>query len=123
MLSPENLARLKPGYKDFHKTLTKLGCIKCHSTDSKVPDKLSPHAHGVYVLNPSDYFKTKNIGALALLIDLDDLKNSELLLRASGEVEHVGTEGKEFKLKKSEVDELRHSRKKWVYSFIDEKGY
>ena len=115
MLSRDNLARLKPGYDDFCTILNKLGCLKCHSTDSNVPRAMNPATHGAFVLDPGAYYKTKNIKALCSVINLDDISKSKLLLKAAAMVRHKGAT--EVKLEPAQVEELRSALAKWLYSF------
>ncbi len=115
MLSLDNLPRLKPVYNDFSRTLKSLGCLKCHSTDSKVPRTKSAAAYGAFVLNPNAYYKSKNIKALYSLIDINDLHNSKLLLKAANKVKHNGA--KDVRLDSVQVEELHDALAKWLYLF------
>jgi predicted transport protein len=115
MLSLDNLTRLKPGYSDFSRTLKRLGCLKCHSTDSKVTRTKRAAAHGAFALNPNAYYKTKNIKALYSLIDLNDLHNSKLLLKAANNVKHMGA--KDVRLDAVQVKALHDALAKWLYRF------
>jgi len=115
MLSHDNLTRLKPGYGDFSRTLKKFGCLKCHSTDSKVTRTKRAAVYGAFALNPNAYYKTKNIKALYSLIDLDDLHNSKLLLKAAANVKHKGAQ--DVRLDPDQVEELHDALAKWLYRF------
>ena len=115
MLSHDNLPRLKPGYDDFYATLKKIGCMNCHSTDSRGPKAMKLAKHGAFILNPNSYYKTKNISSLVSVIDTNNLSQSKLLLKATGQLNHRGQ--KVLKLKKEQSDELQSALTKWIYLF------
>lgn len=115
VLSTENIDRLKPGYQDFCTTLDRLGCMQCHSTDRDVADDKDPRAYGAYMLEPSEYYKTENIKALLSVVNLDNLDESDLVLKAVGEVTHEGK--RQVKLNAAQKEELRAALAKWVHSF------
>jgi hypothetical protein len=113
MLSLDNLARLKPGYDDFSNTLKKFGCLKCHSSESTVSHTGHPAAYGAFVLNPNAYYKTRNIKALASLINTDNPYNSKLLLKSANTVRHMGAT--KVVLNPVQVGELQNAISKWIY--------
>jgi hypothetical protein len=115
MLSRDNLSRLKPGYGDFYATLKKIGCMNCHSTDSRGPKGMNLAKHGAFVLNPNSYYKTKNISSLVSVIDTNNLSKSKLLLKATGKLRHRGD--KMLKLDNAQADELHRALTKWIYLF------
>lgn len=119
MLSRENLARLKPGYDEFSETLEKLGCLDCHGTDGNPPSKKNPAKYGGFVLDPSLYYKSRNITALLPVVNMDDLSESKLLKKAEGKVQHRGKD--DLKLDEADIEELRHALRKWIYSFTTDE--
>jgi hypothetical protein len=116
MNQPGNLDRLKPGYDDFAATLGKLGCVKCHSTVTKIDPELRPDKHGAFMLNPNSYHKVDNIKALSGVIDLEDVKNSEILRKVSGKAKHRGS--REINLGRTELADLEASLQLWVGAFL-----
>jgi hypothetical protein len=115
MLSLDNLSRLKPGYDDFSSTLARFGCLKCHSSDSKVTRNNFAGTYGAFVLDPNAYYKTRNIKALSSIIDPDSLYNSKLLLKAANKVKHRGA--KEVVINPAQIEELHDALAKWLYGF------
>ncbi|MBI3461857.1 MAG: hypothetical protein HY000_02190 [Planctomycetes bacterium] len=112
-LSPQNQARLMPGFEDFFATLKQVGCLKCHSTEGSPPAERNPSDYDVFVLTPNDYFKSKNVRALAELVKMDDVSKSKLLLKAEGTaIHHEGKE--ELRLTKAQLDELRAALARWT---------
>ncbi len=116
MNNPDNVDRLKPGYEDFVATLDRLGCLKCHSTTSKVDAELRPDKHGAYMLNPNSYHKVENIKALSGVINLEKLKDSELLRKVAGKAKHRGS--KELKLQDQELAALESALTLWMRAFL-----
>lgn len=119
-LTPQNQARLMPGYDDFFAALSQIGCMKCHSTEGNPPSEKNPADFDVFVLNPNDYFKNKNVRALAELVRMDDMEKSKLLLKAEGIVIHH--EGKtELRLTDAQLNGLRAALGKWTAPYTKEK--
>jgi hypothetical protein len=67
-----------------------------------------------FVINPERHYQTKNIAALLSVIDMDDLSNSKLLLKARGRVKHLGN--KELVLDDAQVEESHRALTKWTDS-------
>ena len=107
------LSHLKPGYDDFFSTLKRLGCMKCHSTESS-EQGMGLAKKSDFVINPERHYQTKNIAALLSVIDMDDLSNSKLLLKARGRVKHLGN--KELVLDDAQVEESHRALTKWTDS-------
>ncbi len=107
------LSHLKPGYDDFYATLKGLGCMKCHSTESnEMGMGLAKKSN--FVLSPERHYQTKNIAALLSVIDMDDISNSKLLLKARGRVKHLGN--KELVLDDAQMEESQRALTEWVDS-------
>jgi hypothetical protein len=117
-LATDNIGRLRPGYSDFCSTLRGLGCIKCHAKDANVSDDKDPSIYGAYTLDMNDYYCNSNVKALLSVVNLSDLDQSKLLLKATGAVDHEGTE--DVKLTAAQGEQLRSALAKWIYSGSDQ---
>jgi hypothetical protein len=115
VVSPNDLARLKPGYGDFYATLKQMGCITCHSIDNTVPSATNPAMHSAFLLHPNAYYKEEDIKALLSVIDLGQLSDSKLLLKASGKIPHTGAQ--QVQLDAAQTEQLRAALTRWLYSF------
>lgn len=114
-LSLENVSRFLPGYDEFQVVLEEKGCMQCHGADAKPPAKKNPAKYNAFILHPSAYFKSRNVLALVEVIDIDDLKESKLLQKAGGKVNHRGKTV--LLLDETELEELHQALHKWIYPF------
>ncbi len=114
-LTRENVARFMPGYDEFQATLEKTGCLECHGADASPPPAKNPAKYGAFVLNPNPYFKSRNVAALVKVVDLDDLRESKLLRKAGGTVNHRGKN--DLLLDEAGIDDLHQALRKWIYPF------
>lgn len=131
LLEADNLERLKPGYEEFAAALSEVGCLQCHSTESRVAAEFNPGQYGVYTLDPSSYHKSQNIQALLQLIDVHDLDNSLLLRKAMSRVRYedmasddaadtVTHEGAgRLTLDERQIAQLRGALTEWIHCFRD----
>lgn len=110
--SPQNLARLQPGFEEFYATLDAIGCTMCHTAGAEPAPKYDPARYGAFVLVDNNYFKAKNVQALSALIDPDDLAQSKLLSKAAGSVRHRGRD--QLELDEEDLRQLRLALEQWL---------
>ncbi len=111
----ENVSRFLPGYDEFQATLENVGCLKCHGADGNPEPTKNPAKYGAFVLDPSPYYKARNVAALVEVVNVDDLEKSKLLQKAGGKVNHRGKSV--LLLDESELDELHTALHKWIHPF------
>lgn len=111
-MTPENLARLRPGYADFCSILREKGCLQCHTKGAEVPEEKDPSAYGAFTLEASEYFQTDNIRALLSVIKPHSPEESKLLMKAAAKVSHEGSDT--VKLDESGAGQLRDRLEKWL---------
>jgi len=88
--SDQDVSRLKPGFDGFQAALADHGCLDCHMDGVEVPSERDPATYDAITLRPSTYYKASNIRGVLALVSIDDVGESRLLHKATGQVGHKG---------------------------------
>lgn len=118
-VSNDDISRLLPGYEEFRATLERTGCLECHGGGSDPPAAKNPAKYDALVLDPSPYYKSRNVAALLKVVNIDDLNESKLLHKAGGKVNHRGKD--DVQLDEEGVAELAKALRKWIHPFEEKQ--